>query len=58
MGFLQIAKFMKEMQFAWHGTARALDAALDSNMAPEESRAELQAVLLRNLYSDEEGNQL
>lgn len=55
MGFLQISKYLKEMQFGWHGTARALDAALDASLPLEDSRAELHAVLLRNLYTDAEG---
>lgn len=58
MGFLQISKHLKEMQFAWHGTARALDAALDAKLPDEQSRAELQLALRRNLYADERGDPL
>ena len=46
------------MQFTWHGTARALDAALDSDLPPEESRDRLRDVLIRNLYTDDEGGVL
>mmetsp|Transcript_9182 Transcript_9182/g.23476 ORF Transcript_9182/g.23476 Transcript_9182/m.23476 type:complete len:272 (+) Transcript_9182:26-841(+) len=58
MGFLQISKYLKEMQFGWHGTARALDAALESNAQEDEIRAELQSVLQRNMYTDAEGDAL
>lgn len=58
MGFLQISKHLKEMQFSWHGTARALDSSLDAKHTPEESREALRATLLRNFYTDAEGQPL
>eukprot|EP00966_Prymnesium_polylepis_P184691 4280552-Prymnesium_polylepis.1 len=51
-------QYLKEMQFGWHGTARALDAALESNAQEDEIRAELQSVLQRNMYTDAEGDAL
>jgi hypothetical protein len=54
MGYIEISKHMKAVQFSWHGTCKALDAALET----EEVRDEMAVVLLRNLYVDEEGEPL
>ncbi|KAL1524804.1 hypothetical protein AB1Y20_019696 [Prymnesium parvum] len=54
MDYLQLSKHLKEMQFTWHGTVRALDAAV----VAEDAREQLHAVLQRNLYTDGEGKPL
>lgn len=54
MGFIEISKHLKAAQYSWHGCCKALDAALLS----DSPREEIAAVLLRNLYTDEEGDPL
>ena len=48
------SKHIKAAQFAWHGSCRALDEALESE-APREQMAQ---VLMRNMYVDDEGDPL
>ena len=54
MGFIQMSKHQKASQHGWHGLCRMLDEAMEAE-APTEAMAE---VLLRNMYVDEEGEQL
>ena len=54
MGFIELSKHLKASQFAWHGLCKGLDAAL----ASEEPREQMAALLLKNLYVDDEGEPL
>lgn len=54
MGYVQMAKHIKAAQFAWHGLCKNLDEALEAE-APREA---MSAVLLRNVYVDEDGDPL
>lgn len=54
MGYIEISKHLKAAQTAWHGSCKALDEALETE-PPQDAVA---AVLLRNLYVDEEGEPL
>ena len=54
MGYVQMAKHIKAAQFAWHGLCKKLDEALEA----ETPREAISAVLLRNVYVDEEGEAL
>jgi len=54
MGYIEISKHLKAAQYSWHGLCKALDTALESDTP----REEMGAILLRNLYVDEEGEAL
>lgn len=60
MGFAYIesSKHLKAAQLAWHGLCKNLDEALASDGAGDAAAAReaMSAVLLRNLYVDEEGD--
>jgi len=53
--FLQIIKFLKELQLGWHGLCKNLDKAVES----DDPRTEMSQLLLRNVYVDAtDGNPL
>jgi len=54
MGYIEISKHLKASQFSWHGFCKNLDAALASD-AP---RDEMTALLVKNMFVDEEGDPL
>jgi len=54
MGYIQMAKHIKTAQLAWHGLCKNLDVALEA----EQPREAMSAVLLRNVFVDEEGDPL
>jgi len=51
--FMMASKFQKELQKAWHGTAKGLDAAI----ATDDVREAMSEVLLRNVLAEEDGSQ-
>lgn len=54
MGYIEMSKHLKNAQLSWHGMCRNLDAAIEDS-SPREAVA---AVLLRNMYVDDEGDPL
>lgn len=54
MGYIEISKHLKASQWSWHGFCKNLDAALES----EDPREEMTAIIIKNMYVDEDGDPL